>query len=399
MIEDRSRLYPPDQEPIAGSASSNPDPPYTNPPRPNINRPFPISKNAILFYHQTRGLSSYPLVQALKASFNMAAVELYHYHPSFILALVALGLFSASTVVCLLQMMRWRTWFFFPFLLGCTVEVAGYACRAISATESPDWTFIPYAIQTFASLLGPTLITASIYMILSKIIIVLDADVYSLVPVKAIPKLFIFGDLVSLAAQFTGAGILINAESVGQQRTGQLIIIGGLAFQVYFFGFFTSMLHIFHSRVQEGPTRQSTHLTIPWKRWIIVLYLVCGLVIARSVYRVVEYATGPLGIVQATEIYFYVFDTGFIFTVTLLLNIFHPRQLATVSSDDLKDIETVIVTPSKPLPRYQPPTTPPRYLQRPLYLPSYANLRNLPTPNALLPTEKTADAGSPSSTH
>nr|RBQ88789.1 hypothetical protein FVER53263_20888 [Fusarium verticillioides] len=256
------------------------------------------------------------------------------------------------------------------------VEAAGYACRAISASESPDWTFVPYAIQTFAFLLGPSLITASIYMILSKIIISLDADIYSLVPVKVIPRVFIFGDMVSLAAQFTGAGILINANSISQQRTAQLIIIGGLAFQVYFFGFFTSVLHIVHSRIIDNSSRRSINMTIPWKRWIIVLYIACGLVIARSVYRVIEYATGPLGILQATEIYFYVFDAGFIFLVTLLLNIFHPRQLATVSSEDLTDVETVIVTPSKPPPQYQPPRTPPKYPQPLEYLPSYANLRN-----------------------
>ncbi|KAF5566296.1 RTM1 [Fusarium napiforme] len=303
----------------------------------------------------------------------MAAVELYHYYPSFILSLVALGLFSASTVVC------------------CVVEATGYACRAISASESPDWSFVPYAMQTFAFLLGPSLITASIYMMLSKIIIALDADIYSLVPVKVIPKVFIFGDVVSLAAQFTGkiafpvlivysydigAGILINATSVSQQRTAKLIIIGGLAFQIYFFGFFTSVLHIVHSRIIDNPSRRSINLTIPWKRWIIILYLACGLIIARSVYRVIEYAAGPLSILQGTEIYFYVFDTGFIFLVTLLLNIFHPRQLAAVSSDDITDVETVIVTPSKPPPQYQPPRTPPKYLQPPPYLPSYANLRN-----------------------
>ncbi|KAF4503356.1 RTM1 [Fusarium agapanthi] len=276
----------------------------------------------------------------------MAAVDLYHYHPSFILSIVAL------------------------------VEAFGYACRAISASEPPGWTFAPYAIQTFALLLGPSLITASIYMILSKIIIALDADIYSLVPVKVIPKVFIFGDLVALAAQFTGAGILINATSVSQQRTAQLIIIGGLAFQIYFFGFFISVLHIVHSRIIDNPSRMSTNLTIPWKRCIVVLYVSCGLVIARSVYRVIEYATGPLGILQATEIYFYIFDAGFIFLVTLLLNIFHPRQLATVSTDDLTDVESVIATPSKPPPQYQLPRTPPKYLQPPPYLPSYANLRN-----------------------
>ena len=110
---------------------------------------------------------------------------------------------------------------------------------------------------------------------------------------------------------------------------------------------------------------------MPWKRWIIVLYLCCGLILVRSIYRVIEYATGPLGVVQSTEIYFYVFDAGSILIVAALLNIFHPRQLAGISKDDLQDVETIVVTPSKPA-MYQAP----RYKQPPPFLPSHANLRN-----------------------
>ncbi|KAJ4011128.1 hypothetical protein NW766_007763 [Fusarium irregulare] len=246
--------------------------------------------------------------------------------------------------------------------------------------------------------------TASIYMMLSKIIIALDADIHSLVPVKTLPKVFIFCDLVSLAAQLTGkssprcsknranlwkgAAYLVDATLVSQQQTAQLIIVGGLSFQIYFFGFFTSVLHIVHSRVIEIPTRQSTNLPMHWKRWVIVLYLCCGLILIRSIYRVIEYATGPLGVVQSTEIYFYVFDAGSIFIVAALLNIFHPRQLAGISKDNLQDVETIVATPSKPA-MYQPP----RYIQPPPFLPSHANLRNRVSASyALLSAEETVYA-------
>ncbi|KAF5662157.1 RTM1-like protein [Fusarium heterosporum] len=306
----------------------------------------------------------------------MAALELYHYDPSFIPAIVALGLFSASTAVCLLQILRCRTWFFIPFLLGCAVEALGYAGRAISARESPHWSTVPYATQTFATLLGPTLMAATLYIIVRKLIMALDADSHALIPARVLPKVFIFGDLISMGAQLTGASMFITASSVDKKRTGQLIIVGGLAFQIYFFGFFTSILHIIHSRMLDKPTRQSASLTIPWKRWVLVIYVACGLMIARSVYRIIEYGTGPTGIVQTTEIYFYVFDACFIFIATALLNIFHPGSLATVSVEDLPDVETVIVTPSKPAPRHQPPHTSPRYAQPPPYLPTHGSLRN-----------------------
>ncbi|KAG8673704.1 hypothetical protein FPOAC1_007020 [Fusarium poae] len=312
----------------------------------------------------------------------MAATKLYHYEPSFIPALVVLGLCFASTLVCLMQMVRFET--------------VGYGCRVWSSQESPNWSTLPYAIQTFTLISGPFLMLATIYMTLSKIIILLDADIHSLVPVKVLPKVFIFGDLISLAAQLTGAAYLVDAIDVSQQRTAQLIIVGGLSFHVYFFGFFSSVLHIAYTRVLEAPTRQSSLITMPWRRWILVLYISCGLILVRSVYRVIEYATGPLGVVQGTEIYFYVFDAGSIFIITCLFNIFHPRQLAVVSKDDLPDPETIVVTPSKPLSRY-PPQTPPRYMQPPPFLPSHANLRNLSTSDALLPAAETSYTG-PSST-
>lgn len=41
-------------------------------------------------------------------------------------------------------------------------------------------------------------------MMLRRLIEALDADVHSLVPAKVLPKAFIFGDLLSLAAELTG---------------------------------------------------------------------------------------------------------------------------------------------------------------------------------------------------
>jgi hypothetical protein len=43
---------------------------------------------------------------------------LYHYDPSFVAAVIFICLFTTSTLLHLFQMVRMRTWYFIPFLIG-----------------------------------------------------------------------------------------------------------------------------------------------------------------------------------------------------------------------------------------------------------------------------------------
>lgn len=84
------------------------------------------------------------------------------------------------------------------------VEIIGYAGRAINATETPNWSRGPYIIQALLLLLGPPFYAASIYMIFGRLITLLDAEKHSLIRVKWITKLFLLGDIISIAAQAIG---------------------------------------------------------------------------------------------------------------------------------------------------------------------------------------------------
>ena len=76
----------------------------------------------------------------------------------------------------------------------------------ICAQESPDWTLSPYIMQSLLILLGPALYAASIYMVLGRLIRLLDAHHHSLVRTKWLTKLFVTGDVLSFLTQ--GAGML-----------------------------------------------------------------------------------------------------------------------------------------------------------------------------------------------
>lgn len=84
------------------------------------------------------------------------------------------------------------------------VEAVGYLGRNISAGQSPNWTTGPYILQSLTLLLGPTLLAASIYMTLGRLIRLLHADMYSLIRTRWLTKVFLFGDVSSFFIQSGG---------------------------------------------------------------------------------------------------------------------------------------------------------------------------------------------------
>ena len=76
----------------------------------------------------------------------------------------------------------------------------------MSSNEYPNFTKNPYIIQSILLLLGPTLFAASIYMILGRLIVLLEADSYSVIRPRWLTKVFVLGDLLSFFAQ--GGGTL-----------------------------------------------------------------------------------------------------------------------------------------------------------------------------------------------
>lgn len=59
-------------------------------------------------------------------------------------------------------------------------------------------------MQSILLLLGPTLFSASIYMILGRLVVLLEADAYSLIRPRWLTKLFVLGDVLSFFAQGGG---------------------------------------------------------------------------------------------------------------------------------------------------------------------------------------------------
>jgi hypothetical protein len=90
-------------------------------------------------------------------------------------------------------------------MLWTTVETIGYVGRMLNANQKyGDWTTGPYIAQSLTILLAPALFAASIYMVLGRLIRLVDGEAHSPIRVKWLTKIFVAGDVLSFLAQSAG---------------------------------------------------------------------------------------------------------------------------------------------------------------------------------------------------
>ncbi|KAJ0416426.1 RTA1 like protein-domain-containing protein [Aspergillus carlsbadensis] len=258
---------------------------------------------------------------------NTVSFKFYHYDPSMGGAVLFTLLFIATTSYHAFQMVRARTWFLIPFVIGGVFEVIGYIGRAVSSKQTPDWTLGPYITQTLCLLLAPALLAASIYMLLGRIILVLKAESHALLQKKWLTKVFVTGDVLSFVLQGAGGGIQ-SSGNADSYKTGERIIVVGLFVQIFFFGFFIIVASHFYWKLQRFPIPRAHSPDIPWRKHLYVLYATSFLIMVRSIFRLAEYLQGSNGYLLQHEIYLYVLDALLIFATMVVLNVVHPAEIA-----------------------------------------------------------------------
>ncbi|QPC65682.1 hypothetical protein HYE67_007913 [Fusarium culmorum] len=229
----------------------------------------------------------------------------------------------------------------FALSSGTEVETIGFIGRAIGADQAPDYTFGPYIMQSLLLLLGPTCYAASIYMILGRLIRLLKAEKYSLIRISWLTKIFLLGDIISIALQGIGGGKLANANSLDDRATGENIIIAGLTVQILFFCLFIIVTGLFHFRFLKDSTGRTSIYGTKWERSLVLIYLASVLILIRSLFRMIEYIEGHDGELQSKEIYILVLDAvPMAIASTMLFNVFHPSKFLNGTSENLADSET-----------------------------------------------------------
>ena len=208
-------------------------------------------------------------------------------------------------------------------MLSILVQIVGYAARAVSEDKTDQ--LMPFIIQSTFILVSPALFAASVYMVLGRVIRYLGAESLSLIPVKWLTKIFVAGDVVSFCVQAGGAGMMATADNM---KLGENIVLGGLFVQILIFGLFVVTSAVFHRRYNSAKSTMNGNGQDPrWRQIMTMLYVVSGLIMVRSVFRVIEYIMGHDGYLLANEWTLYVFDAALMFFVVVLFGWRFPGSL------------------------------------------------------------------------
>lgn len=205
-------------------------------------------------------------------------------------------------------------------LLG---EAAGYYGRAWAHNNIRDGT--PYLIQLMLILGSAPLLAATVYMTLGRLARNLDAASYCLIRSTWVSKIYILIDVASFGCQMAGSAAQASGEEGAKQ--GIFIVKIGLGVQLGAFGLFLIMAATLHIRLNRTPTSVTERQQVHWRKHMWALYTVSILIIARSIFRLIEFAQGPEGQILHTEWMMYAFDASLLLASTVYFAAVHPGRL------------------------------------------------------------------------
>lgn len=169
------------------------------------------------------------------------------------------------------------------------------------------------------------LLAATVYMTLGRLARNLDAADYCLIRSTWVSKIYILIDVASFGCQMSGSAAQVSGEDGAKQ--GIFIVMIGLGIQLAAFGLFLLMAVILHIRLNRGPTGVSERPHVCWRKHMWGLYAVSILIIARSLFRLIEFTQGPEGQILKTEWMMYAFDASLLLASTVYYAVVHPGSM------------------------------------------------------------------------
>ncbi|KAJ0140459.1 Sphingoid long-chain base transporter RSB1, partial [Colletotrichum tanaceti] len=176
--------------------------------------------------------------------------------------------FGVFLVLQLYFGIRARTWSFIVWLgIGTVFEVLGYWARTKLAGN--PWDIDAFTQQYLTLLLAPTLVAAAISVTFKHLVIWYGAQ-WSVLRPSLYPWVFVGTDFLSIFIQVAGGAITAaNASGSGggesMAKTGERLVVGGVAFQVANMFCCGLLMLVYIARRRSGlargdPLREDAHL-------------------------------------------------------------------------------------------------------------------------------------------
>ncbi|KAJ1305433.1 hypothetical protein OPQ81_000443 [Rhizoctonia solani] len=247
------------------------------------------------------------------------------YIPNKPLAIISGLLYLAVPAICLFWARKRWARYMLTIMIGGVCYAIGLFMR-LPFGSSPDKLGL-YIVMNMFTVLSPCAFIATVYMLLGRLALHLNADEYLLIKARVITKLFLTSDIVTLLVQAAGGG-MSAMESLNQ--LGKKIFLVGLIVQlisfVLYMGVFAVFLHRMKVNRPEECTlpRNASEFFTHWTALAGSLVVSCIGIFVRSVFRTIENSQGYHGYLATHEVYFYALDTLPLFIATVVFVVTWP---------------------------------------------------------------------------
>ncbi|KAJ8489309.1 hypothetical protein ONZ45_g13635 [Pleurotus djamor] len=232
--------------------------------------------------------------------------------------------FSLVLVVGLLQTwltVKYGAKYMLAMVIGCYTFALGLALR-FGLHFNPQGTGLYIAEYLFV-VLSPCAFIAATYVLLGRLARYIDCDEYLAVQPRRITIAFVTSDITTFLIQAAGGGVSASARDIDMNRIGSrvcdvlytiLVLVAGLAAQLFSFTVFTSifllfMFRVFTQRKDIWRYDSSKAWYYDWRALAGALFISCIGILIRSVFRTVELSEGYAGPLATSEKLFYCLDT------------------------------------------------------------------------------------------
>ncbi|CAE6378444.1 hypothetical protein RSOLAG22IIIB_11545 [Rhizoctonia solani] len=253
-----------------------------------------------------------------------------HYIPNKPLAVVAGILYLAIPAICILWCRKRWARYMLTIMIGGVCYAIGLFLRLPFGDNSDKLGL--YIVMNMFTVLSPCAFIATVYMLLGRLALHLDADEYLLVKSRIITKLFLTSDIVTLLIQ-AGGGSMAASASAG--KIGSKIFLIGLIIQLISFCAYMVVFAVFLHRMKVNRPgecvlpRNSAEFFSHWTALAGALIISCIGILIRSIFRTIENAQGFTGYLATHEVYFYVLDTLPLFIAILVFVVTWPPMYLT----------------------------------------------------------------------
>lgn len=240
------------------------------------------------------------------------------YTPSIAVGVLGVLLFAIASIAHIYLLIRHRTWYFTPMLVGTLMEIAGYIFRLLSSQQDPysvPW----FVVQYFFIVIAPVFFSAAIYTLVSVMISIYGKE-YAPMPPKVVLAVFITCDVIATLVQIAGAALVGVAYSNQKKPTTyNHILLAGLAFQVFSFAVFLVVLAWNLTKARRSPAAID-------QGFIVALVVATLAVYLRTCFRLAETAEGLMQNLSTHEAFFGCLEFAPVVVAVFLFAYWHPGR-------------------------------------------------------------------------